>query len=39
MLHSGIWATNGGYVETDRGFPSWDAGLEPGGARSSVLWV
>jgi hypothetical protein len=39
MLHSGMWATNGGYVETDRGFPSSDAGLEPGGARSSVLWV
>ena len=39
MLNNGMWATNGGFVETDRGFSSWDAGLEPGGARSSVLWV
>ncbi|KAJ4400363.1 hypothetical protein N0V91_008719 [Didymella pomorum] len=39
MIYNGIWATNGGYVETDRGFHSWDAGLESGGARSGVLWV
>jgi hypothetical protein len=38
MIYNGIWATNGGYVETDRGFHSWDAGLESGGARSGVLW-
>lgn len=39
MLYNGIWATNGGYVETDRGFSPWGVGHEPGGARNSVLWV
>jgi hypothetical protein len=39
MLHNGMWATNGGYLETDRGLDTWDAGLEPGGPKSSVVWI
>lgn len=39
VLYNGMWATNGGYSEADRGFSTWDGGLESGAPRSSVLWI
>ncbi|KAF1922591.1 uncharacterized protein M421DRAFT_352798 [Didymella exigua CBS 183.55] len=38
-IRKGMWATNGSYLETDCGLSDWNTDLEPGGARSSVLWV
>jgi hypothetical protein len=38
-LDEGLWAANGGHLETNRGFHPWDEGHDPRGASSSVLWI
>lgn len=39
ILCNGFWATDSGSLDSRRGVPSWEAGMESGGERSSVLWV
>lgn len=39
ILYDGTWPTDGGSLDAEHGFSAVDAGLKPGAARNSVLWV